>query len=142
LQGTETAGESSTTGAATTSQITEDKWDTVNNQAHHVPNTAVDHTILHNIASTETAAGAWKILKDLYDCETVNTTITLLKTILDRKLEDGASMHDHLNRFNNDWVRLQNRTASTKDEVGRCLQTLTRSNHAKAPFLLVSLPES
>ena len=84
-QGTETAGESSTTGTAPTSQITEDEWDTVNNQAHHMLNTAVDHTILHNIASTKTAAGAWKILKDLYDRETVNTTITLLKTILDHR---------------------------------------------------------
>jgi len=105
-------------------------------------NTTVDHTILPNIVSTETAAGTWKILKDLYDHETANTTLTLLKTVLDRKLEDGATMHDHLNGFNNDWVRLQYRTASTKGELGRCLETLTRSNHAKAAFLLVSLPES
>ena len=141
--GKETGGESSITGTApSTSQISEDEWDTVNNQAHHMLNTAVDHTILHNIASTETAADAWKILKDLYDRETANTTITLLKTVLERKLEDGASMHDHLNGFNSDWVRLHNRSSSTKDELGRCLQALTRSNHAKAAFLLVSLPES
>jgi len=50
-------------------------------------------------------------------------------------------MHDHLNAFNNDWVRLHNRTSNTKDELSRCLQTLTRPNHAKAAFLLLSLPE-
>ena len=142
LKEKEIAEDSSTTGTAPTSQITEEEWDIVNNQAHHMLNTAVDHTILHNIASTETAADAWKVLKDLYDRETANTTISLLKTVLERKLEDGASMHDHLNAFNNDWVRLHNRTSNTKDELGRCLQTLTRSNHAKAAFLLVSLPES
>jgi len=140
-KGKETGIEFSTTGTATTSQITEDEWETVNNQAHYMLNTAVDHTILHNIASTETAADAWKILKNLYDRETANTTITLLKTILERKLEDGASIHDHLNRFNSDWVRLHNRSSSTKDELGLCLQALNRFNNAKAAFLLVSLPE-
>jgi hypothetical protein len=134
--------ESSTTGTAIVSQITNDEWDIVNNQAHHMHNTAVDHAILPNIANTETAADAWKTLKDLYDRDTANTTITLLKTVLDRKLEDGAALDNHLNGFNNDWARLQTRTSNTRDELGRCLQTLTRSNHAKAAFLLVSLPES
>jgi len=105
-------------------------------------NTAVDHTILPNIANTDTAADAWKTLKDLYDRDTANTTITLLKTVLDRKLEDGTAIHDHLNSFNNDWARLQTCTSNTKDELDRCLQTLTQSNHTKAAFLLVSLPES
>ena len=105
-------------------------------------NTAVDHTILPNIATLDTAANAWQALKDLYDRETPNTTITLLKTVLNRKLEDGASMHDHLTNFNNDWSRLRERTSSSKDELGKSFLTLTQSNHAKAAFLLVSLPES
>ena len=98
-------------------QITDDEWDIVNNQAHHMLNTAVDHTILPTIANTDTAADEWKTLKDLYDRDTANTTITLLKTILNRKLEDGAAIHDHLNSFNNDWARLQTRTSNTNDEA-------------------------
>jgi len=141
-KGKETEEEPSTSSTPTVPLLADDEWDIVNNQAHHMLNTSVDHTILPNIVNTETAADAWKSLKDLYGRDTANTTITLLKTVLDRKLKDGAAMHDHLNGFNNDWARLQTRTSNTRDELGRCLQTLTRSNHAKAAFLLVSLPES
>ena len=38
------AEDSSTTGTAPTSQITEEEWDIVNNQAHPMLNTGVDHT--------------------------------------------------------------------------------------------------
>jgi len=42
------------------------------------------------MVGSKTDADAWKILKDLYDRETANTTISLLKTVLERKLKDGA----------------------------------------------------
>src|SRR3978361_1971668 len=48
----ETEG-SSITGTAIGSQITDDEWDIVNNQAHHMLNTAVDNTILLNTVNTE-----------------------------------------------------------------------------------------
>ena len=51
-------------------------------------------------------------------------------------------MQDHLTNFNNDWSRLRERTSSSKDELGKSFLALTQSNHAKAAFLLVSLPES
>src|SRR3978361_715310 len=59
--------ESSTTATAIVTQSTDNEWDIVNNQAHHMLNTAVDHAILPNIANTETAADTWKTLKDLYE---------------------------------------------------------------------------
>ena len=98
-------------------------------------NTAVDHTILPNIATLDTAANAWQALKDLYDRETPNTTITLLKTVLSRKLEDGASMHDHLTNFNNDWSRLRERTSSSRDEINTITSIFPHSrSHFRAAF--------
>ena len=58
LKEKEIAEDSSTTGTAPILQITEEEWDIVNNQVHYMLNTAVDHTILHIIASTKTAADA------------------------------------------------------------------------------------
>ena len=100
-------GTSSSESTSTSkSEITIDNWEVVNAQAHHMHNAAVDHTIQPNIATLDTAANAWQALKDLYNREMPNTTITILKTVLNRKLEDGASMHEHLTNFNNDWSRL------------------------------------
>lgn len=56
--------------------------------------TAVSHPILSNTAILDTAANAWQALKDLYDRETANTTISLLRTVPNRKLGNEASMHD------------------------------------------------
>ena len=96
--GTSSSERTSTSG----SEITVDDWKIVSAQAHYMLNAAADHRILPNTATLDTAGNAWQALKDLYDRETPNTTIALLKTVLNRKLEDGASMHDHLTNFNND----------------------------------------
>ena len=93
-KGKEGASESSSGSTSTSeSEITVDGWKIDNAQAHHILNIAVDHIILHKIATLDTAANAWQALKDLYNRETPNTTVTLLKTALNRKLGDGASVH-------------------------------------------------
>ena len=66
-----TSSESTSTGKL---GATVNEWEVVNAQAHHMLNTAVDHTILPNIATLDTAANAWQALKDIYDCKTPNTT--------------------------------------------------------------------
>ena len=65
---------------------------------------------LTTVTDAATAHEAWQALKDLYDRETVNTTINLLKNISERKLSDGASLQDHLTGFHNDWIRLKDRS--------------------------------
>ena len=60
---------------------------------------ADDLTTVTDAASTQEA---WLALKDLYDRETVNTTINLLKSVTERKHTDGASLQDHLTGFHND----------------------------------------
>ena len=51
------------------------------------------------------SAQAWQALKDLYDRETVNTTLNLRKNVTERKLSDGVSLQDHLTGFHNGWIR-------------------------------------
>ena len=51
-------GTSSESTSTSESEITVDDWEVVNAQAHHMLNTAVDHTILPNIATLDTAANA------------------------------------------------------------------------------------
>jgi len=138
----EETGTSKASASATTAPITPDEWYDINFQALHALNTSVDPSILPNIVQLRSAPEAWTTLKNLYDRETNNTTITLLKTIVDRKLIEGASMSEHLSGFNNDWNRLLNRAIAAKGQLGRSLRTLAECNHSKAGFLLISLPES
>ena len=66
------------------------------------------------LTDATSAQAAWQALKDLYDRETVNTTINLLKNVTERKLADGAFLQDHLTGFHNDWIRLKERSFQGK----------------------------
>ena len=57
---------------------------------------------LTTVTDAASSKEAWQALKDLYDRDTVNTTINLLKNVTERKLVDGASLQDHLTGFHND----------------------------------------
>ena len=58
-EGKETTSES-TTGSTSESEVTVDEWEVVNPQAQQMLNTAVDHTVLPNISTLDTAANAWE----------------------------------------------------------------------------------
>ena len=88
----ETSSSENTTSSE--SEITVGDWEIISSQ---MLNTAVCHA---NIATLDTAADAWQALKDMYERKTANTKASLLKTVLNRKLEDGASMHDHKKELN------------------------------------------
>ena len=97
---------------------------------------------LTTVIDATSSKEAWQALKDLYGRDTVNTTISLLKSISERKLSDGASLQDHLTGFHNDWIRLKDRSQQGRGELSQTLQVLTASSEAKAAFLLISLPPS
>lgn len=56
---------------------------------------------LTTVTDAASAQEAWPALKDLYDHETVNTTINLLKA----PRSESAFLQDHLTGFHNDWIR-------------------------------------
>ena len=117
-------------------------WQEQDDQAKAVIMFSVMADDLMTVTDTASAHAAWQALQDLYDRETVNTTINLLKNVTERKLSDGASLQDHLTRFHNGWIRLKDRSQQGKGELCKTLQVLTASNEAKAAFLLISLPSS
>ena len=118
------------------------KWQEQGDQAKAVIMFSVLADDLTTVTDAATAHEAWQALKDLYDRETVNTTINLLKNISERKLSEGASLPDHLTGFHNYWIRLKDRSQQGRGEPSRTLQALTASNEAKTAFLLISLPSS
>ena len=86
------------------------KWQEQDDQAKAVIMFSVMVDDLTTVTDAATAHEGWQALKDLYDCETVNTTINLLKNILERTLSEGASLPDHLTGFHYDWIWLKDRS--------------------------------
>ena len=101
------------------------KWRKNDSQAKAVIMFSVPADDLTTVADAASAKEAWQALKDLYDRETVNTTINLLKNVTERKLADGASLQDHLTGFHNDWIRLKDRSLQGKGELSKTLQAPT-----------------
>ena len=96
------------------------KWQEQGDQAKAVIMFSLMADGLTTVTDAASAQAAWQALKDLYDRETVNTTINLLKNVTERKLSNGASLQDHLTGFHNDWIRLK--------EPPKTLQAHTVSN--------------
>ena len=47
---------------------------------------------LTTVTDAASSKDAWQALQNLYDRDTVNTTINQLKNVTERKLVDGASL--------------------------------------------------
>ena len=83
------------------------KWRKLDSKAKATIMFSVLDDDLTTVTDAASSKEAWQALGDLDDCDTVNTTINLLKNITERKLVDGASLQDHLTGFHNDWIRLK-----------------------------------
>ena len=83
------------------------KWRKLDSKAKATIMFSVLDDDLTTVTDAASSKEAWQALKDLYDRDTVNTTINLLKNVTERKLVDGASLQDHLTGFHNDWIRLK-----------------------------------
>ncbi|KAH0607853.1 uncharacterized protein H6S33_001905 [Morchella sextelata] len=68
-------------------------------QMHSLLISAVCEEIQPTVVSAENAFHAWKALKDLYDHVSPNTTIILLSRVLDRRVQEGGSLNEHLATF-------------------------------------------
>ena len=64
------------------------KWQEQDDQAKAVIMLSVMVDDLTTVTDAASAQAAWQALKDLYDRETVNTTINLLKNISERRSEE------------------------------------------------------
>jgi hypothetical protein len=82
-----------------TSAATVDEWTPINKRARAALVQGVSAEHLPIIISDTIAHGAWQALKDQYDRDTANTTISLLKTVIDTRLINGSSTSEHLTAF-------------------------------------------
>jgi hypothetical protein len=123
-----------------TSTAIVDEWTLINKRARVALVQGISAEHLPIIISNTTAHGAWQALKDQYNRDTGNTTISLLKTITDTRLINGGSISEHLTAFTYRWQRLNSRCATSKSEIAKALSNFTNSQQVKAAFLLISLP--
>ena len=59
------------------------KWMKINNDAHTTLVSAVSQELLVDVVTADKVSTAWRALKDRFDRDTSNSTIALLKSIVD-----------------------------------------------------------
>jgi hypothetical protein len=83
-----------------TSTAIVDEWTPINKRARAALVQGISAEHLPIIISNITAHGSWQALKDRYNRDTINTTISLLKTITDTRQFNGGSISEQLTAFN------------------------------------------
>src|SRR3954469_10701645 len=61
---------------------------------------SVTDSVLREIASQETAAGAWKKLEELYAGKSLTNRMYLKKRLYTLRMEEGSAVKEHLYAFN------------------------------------------
>ena len=98
------------------------------------------------IRACETAADAWKILKDTYEGQTRTHMTALFSNLVSLRFDDsdGSTLMDHIVQFEGNWLRLAAQAAatgsSTAGSMAADIKTFSQSDAWKAYILLATLP--
>lgn len=117
-------------------------WNIANKMLRGYLVSALDRNLRNMITSQPTAKDAWANIKARFDRETSATTLSLLRNIVDLKLQENENVADHLNNFTNAWDRLHQRSLTSTSSVAKAFRDVTSSDEVKGAFLLLSLPKS
>jgi hypothetical protein len=106
----------------------------------------VDNKWFSILTTHKTPERIWKALQDKFARENTTAFYIQFKGLYDLKLDDTASMKDHLLEFDTHWNRIQQRcssaTSTDKNKLPSLFKPILDSEEAKAAFLLLSLPAS
>ncbi|KHJ30325.1 hypothetical protein EV44_g3205 [Erysiphe necator] len=119
-----------------------EEWNYANKLLRGYLVSAVDKTLRNMVTTQLTAKDAWFNIKARYDRETPATTLSLLRNLVDLKLEENGNVADHLTIFTNTWDRLYQRSLSSTSNVAKAFRDVTSSDEVKGAFLLLSLPKN
>ena len=119
-------------------------WDRKNNVAHAFLVGMVEPEFVELITNCDTAAEAWRALKDRFDRQNATAFHGMLAQLVSLRMDPSTSMKDHLTAFDTFWTRFRMRTQASKDseKLVRLFKPVGDSDEAKAAFHLLSLPSS
>jgi len=80
--------------------ISQDDWDTMDWKAKGLIRLCLVDSVLLNVHEEKTAKSLWKKLGDIYQGKSLVNKLFLRKKLYSLKMEEGASITDHLNLFN------------------------------------------
>nr|GEU68644.1 hypothetical protein [Tanacetum cinerariifolium] len=90
---------------------------------------AIRLSLAKNVAYEKTTYGLFKALSNIYEKPSASNKVFLIRQLVNMKMKEGASVADHVNKFNSILSRLMSVDIKFDDEV-------------QALLLLSSLPES
>ena len=56
--------------------------------------------VAHNVATEKTTVGLMKVLLDMYEKPSANNKVFLMKKLFNLRMQEGASVVEHMNNFN------------------------------------------
>ena len=86
-------------------------------------------TMYFNVSREKTTEGLWKKFHDLYEKNTTSNKVFLMKKLYNFKINEGASVVEHLNAFN----IITNQLASVK---------IILDDEIRAILLMCSMPDN
>ena len=104
-------------------------WDLLDHQVLGVVRLTLARNVVLNIVKEKTTADLMKTLSNMYEKPSASNKIFLMRRLFNLKTAEGASVTDHINKFDVITTQLSSVEITFEDEV-------------KALILLSSLPES
>ena len=111
-------------------EIPDRDWDKIRKRAVSTIKLALALEIKYNVLTETTPTGLWKKLGDIYASKSLTNRLCLKMDLYSLKMDEGTSLHDHLNEFN----RLVSHLLA--------IDSKELKEEEKALLLLSSLPKS
>nr|GEX19164.1 retrovirus-related Pol polyprotein from transposon TNT 1-94 [Tanacetum cinerariifolium] len=104
-------------------------WALLDRQALGAVRLSLSKNVAYNVVNEKTTYGLFKALSNMYKKPSASNKVFLIRQLVNTKMNEGASVADHVNEFNSILSRLMSVDIKFDDEV-------------QALLLLSSLPES
>jgi hypothetical protein len=98
---------------------------------------------VHIVLESSTSASCWSTLQEKFDRHNI-ISVHHLRFLINFKMYNSQSIEDYLTGYDQTWSRLKDQVqnADSDNKLADGLKTFLDSDTVKAPFLLLSLPES
>ena len=86
--------------ASKPSSMTDEEWSKLDRMAIATIRWYLAKNVYFNVAGEKTPVDLWKKLHDLYEKNTTSNKVFFMKKLYKLKMKEGASVAEHLNKFN------------------------------------------
>jgi hypothetical protein len=116
----------------------DNKWTLLDCKALTVIRLSLSKSVAHNVVKEKTTAGLMVALLSMYEKSSANNKVHLMKKLFNLKMEEGASVAQHLNESNTITNQLSSVEIDFDDEIHALIVLASLPNSWEAVRMVVS----